>query len=461
MAHVDLFAKKTVRDIDLKGKTVLLRSDFNVPIDDDGNITNDYRISQALPTIEYLLSQDCKVIICSHLGRPKNAKDSKCSLFPVAKRLQQLLKRQVNFVPDCVGTPAERILAKLKPGDVALLENLRFHPEEEQNDDAFAQQLAAHADVFVQDGFGVVHRAHASTEAVTRHLPSVAGLLLEKEVSVITRVMSRPVRPMMAIIGGAKIADKIDVLHAFIDLADIVAVGGAMANTFLKAEGIKVGESLVDDDELPMARDILAKARAKSQKQYFIFYLPQDGVVAEKIDPKSPTRIVDWSSHVIADIEHYPKRAPLKAGRVGEHEQILDIGPFSASFIAGMMQLANTVVWNGTMGVTETDSLLGPVGPFAQGSELIIEAATGQLGHRPFSLVGGGDTVGYVEERKIADMFNHVSTGGGASLELMAGRKLSGVEALLDTGADVQLPTASVTAVAPEALPDKPEETKW
>lgn len=425
-----MFAKKTVRDIDLRGKTVLLRADYNVPVDEDGGISNDYRITQSLPTIEYLLGQGAKVIICSHLGRPKGPSDSKCSLFPVAKRLQQLLKRQVNFVPDCVGPRAEKAAAVLKPGDVALLENLRFHPEEEQNDDGFAKQLASLADVFVQDGFGVVHRAHASTDAVTRHLPSVAGLLLEKEVKVITRVMRQPVRPMMAIVGGAKIADKIDVLHSFIDLADIVAVGGAMANTFLKAEGIKVGDSLVDDSELPMARDILAKARAKSKKQYFIFYLPQDGVVAKKVDHKAPTRIVDWSSHVIADIENYPKRPPLTASRVADDEKILDIGPFSASFIAGMMQLANTVVWNGTMGVTETDSLQGPVGPFAQGSELIIEAATGQLGHRPFSLVGGGDTVGYVEQRKLTDMFNHVSTGGGASLELMAGRKLPGVEAL-------------------------------
>jgi 3-phosphoglycerate kinase len=429
--HQNHFYKKTVRDLDLHGKTVLLRADFNVPVDDNGHVTSDYRISQTLPTIEYLLSQNAKVIIISHLGRPKSADDISCSLFPVAKRLQQLLKRQVNFVPDCVGPRADKIIGTLKQGDVALLENLRFHPEEEQNDHEFAKQLAGWADVFVQDGFGVVHRAHASTDAVTNYIPSVAGLLLEKEVGVIAGVMHNPVRPMMAIVGGAKISDKLDVLHKMIDIADFVAVGGAMANTFLKAEGVKVGDSLVEDKSLGLAREVIAKARAKAKKQYFIFYLPQDGVVAKKIDSREQTRIVDWSSHVIAGIESYPKRPPHHAGQVMHDEKILDIGPFSASFISGAMQLANTVVWNGTMGVTETESLLGPVGPFAQGTELIIEAATGQLGHRPFSVVGGGDTVGYIESRRITDMFNHVSTGGGASLDLMTGRKLPGVEALL------------------------------
>lgn len=431
--YPDVFVKKTVRDIadsDYIGKIVLLRADFNVPLDRDGNISDDYRIKQSLPTIQYLVDRHAKVIICSHLGRPKNATDTSCSLFPVAKRLQKLLKREVNFVPDCVGPRAAKIADILKPGDVALLENLRFHPEEEANDEAFAKQLASLANIFVQDGFGVVHRAHASTEAVTHHLPSVSGLLLENEVSIIRKVMQQPVRPMMAIIGGSKISDKIEVLNTFIDIADFVAVGGAMANTFLKAEGIKIGDSLVDDGELPMAREILAKARAKSKSQYFIFYLPQDGVVAHKIDRREPTRIVDWSSHVIAEIESYPKRPPHQASHVAQDEKILDIGPFSASFIAGGMQLANTVVWNGTMGVTETESLQGPVGPFAQGTELIIEAATGQFGHRPFSLVGGGDTVGYIAQRKLTDMFNHVSTGGGASLELMVGRKLPGLEAL-------------------------------
>jgi 3-phosphoglycerate kinase len=366
------------------------------------------------------------------LGRPTGPNDTKNSLFPVAKHLQELLKQEVEFVPDCIGERAEKAAATLQPKQVVLLENLRFHPEEEKNDDAFAAKLASLAEVFVQDGFGVVHRAHASTEAITHHLPSVAGLLLEKEVDTITDVMENPTRPLMAVIGGAKIADKIDLLHRFIDIADFIAIGGAMANTFLAAEDISVGASKVAADEIPMAKEVLASAKAKAKEKHFIFYVPQDGVVTERMDAAAPTRIVDWSAEVIADIENYPKRPPHEASSVKEHEMILDIGPFSGSFIAGGMQMVNTVVWNGTMGVTEVAGLQGPVGPYAHGTELIIEAMLGQFGHRPFSLVGGGDTSGYISQRNLVSAFNHVSTGGGASLELMAGRKLPGVEALMN-----------------------------
>jgi len=426
-----MFTKKTIRDIDLRGKTVLLRADYNVPVE-DGKITDDYRLQQSLPTLHYLLEQDVKLIICSHLGRPSGPGDTANSLFPVAKRLKQLLRRDVEFVPDCVGERPEKAAKSLKPGQVLLLENLRFHPEEEKNDPEFAKQLAALADVFVQDGFGVVHRAHASTDAITKYLPSVAGLLLEKEVDTITNVMEKPERPLVAIIGGAKIADKIDLLHRFIEIADFVAVGGAMANTFLVAEGIDVAQSLYDKADLPVARDIMRKARAEAKKRRFIFAIPHDGVVAHKMDKTAPTRIVDWSSHVIADIENYPHRPPARASHILWQEMILDIGPFSGSFIAGGVQLANTVVWNGTMGVTETPGLQGPVGPYAHGTELVIEALLGQFGHKPFTVVGGGDTVGYLENRGLVSSFGHVSTGGGASLELMAGRKLPGVEALED-----------------------------
>jgi len=424
-----MFTKQTIRDIDVHGKVVLLRADYNVPIE-KGKITDDYRIKQSLPTIEYLLGRGAKLIICSHLGRPTGPNDTANSLFPVAKRLKELLKRDVEFVPDCVGDRAEKAAAKLQNGEVLLLENLRFHAEEEKNDEAFAKQLASLADVFVQDGFGVVHRAHASTEGVTHFLPSVAGLLLEKEVDTITNVMHKPDRPLAAIIGGAKIADKIDILHRFIELADFVAIGGAMANTFLVAEGIDVAQSLYDKADLPVAKDILRKARAEAKKRRFIFAIPRDGVVAHKVDKSVPTRIVDWSAHVIADIENYPHRPPTRASHILWQEMILDIGPFSGSFIAGGVQLANTVVWNGTMGVTETDGLQGPVGPYAHGTELVIEALLGQFGHKPFTVVGGGDTVGYIENRGLVPYFGHVSTGGGASLELMAGRKLPGVEAL-------------------------------
>jgi 3-phosphoglycerate kinase len=378
------------------------------------------------------LKHNARVIICSHLGRPKGPHDTENSLFPVAKRLQQLLDKPVAFATDCVGEPAKKAAAHLKHGEVLLLENLRFHKEEEANDDGFAKQLAELADVFVQDGFGVVHRAHASTDAVTRHLPSAAGLLLEKEVDTITNVMSKPERPLLAIVGGAKIADKIEVLHKFIEIADVVAVGGAMANTFLAARGVPVGESLYDKADVPVARDIMRKAARQARERRFVFAIPHDGVVAHAIDPKVPTRIVDWGAHVIADIEQYPRRVSQATNHVHQHEKILDIGPFSGSFIAGVAQLSNTVVWNGTMGVTETKGLQGPVGPYAHGTQLVIEALLGEFGHKPFTVVGGGDTVGYVESRKLVKAFGHVSTGGGASLELMGGRKLPGVEALQD-----------------------------
>lgn len=426
------FDKKTIRDIDLRDKRILVRVDYNVPVDEHGHITDDYRIKKSLPTIQYLLKQNCKIILCSHLGRPEGPNDKKCSLEPCAKALSKLLNRDVKFVPDCVGEVAEKAAHELNSGQIILLENLRFHKEEEADDDSFARQLASLGEVFVQDGFGVVHRAHASTDAVTRHLPSVAGLLLEKEVDTITNVMNNPKRPLVTIIGGSKIADKIDILNRFIDIADFVAVGGAMANTFLLAEGIEIGKSVADKGDVTLAKQIIGRAKAKAKKQRFIFYLPQDGVVATSLDKTAETRIVDWDAHVIASIENYPKRPPKKSGIVADKELILDIGPFSGAFIAGGIQLANTVIWNGAMGVTETDGLQGPIGPFAHGTETVVEAMLGEFGHKPFTVLGGGDTVGYIEERKLTDRFDHVSTGGGASMELMSGKNLPGVEALLN-----------------------------
>lgn len=426
-----MFSKQTIKDIDLDGKTVLLRADYNVPIE-NGKITDDYRIKQSLPTVKYLLDHAEKLIICSHLGRPKGPDDSANSLFPVAKRLQQLLDQPVEFALDCVGDPATKAAKGLKKGQVLLLENLRFHSEEEANDDAFAKKLASLADVFVQDGFGVVHRAHASTEGVTKFLPSVAGLLLEKEVDTITTVMENPKRPLMAIVGGAKIADKIDMLHRFIGIADFVAVGGAMANPFLAAKGIYVEKSLFDPKEIPAAKDVIKQAELEATKRPFVFAIPHDGVVSTEISKTAPTRIVEFTTHTMADIQNYPKRVPAESSKLHSNEMILDIGPFSASLIAGAIQLSNTVIWNGTMGVTETESLQGPIGPTAHGTQTVIEGLIGELGHKPFTVVGGGDTVGYLESRKLVDLFGHVSTGGGASLELMSGQKLPGVEALLD-----------------------------
>lgn len=429
-----MFNKKTINDYDLNGKRVLLRADYNVPLNKDGSVASNYRIEQSLPTIKALQEKGCQIVICSHLGRPKSPMDKQFSLKPIARELSKLLKHDVTFVSDCVGDNVKLAVKSMKAGDIVLLENVRFHEEEEKNDSEFAKSIiqSTGAEVLVQDGFGVVHRAHTTTDAIARQIPAVAGLLLASEVDTITNVMLEPKRPLMAIIGGAKIEDKIDIIHKFIDSADIVVIGGAMANTFLKAQGLEVGESLVDDDELDTAHDIMKKVRHVSSQRNFVFYLPQDGVVATEIDKKSETRIVGWDAQVVADIEAYPKRPLHETSHVKKHEKILDIGPISGAFIAGAVQMVNTVIWNGTMGVTETPAVHGPVGPYSHGTEIVIDALVGKYGHRPFSLLGGGDTAGYVEERGLNDMFDHVSTGGGASLELMSGKELPGVAVLWD-----------------------------
>jgi phosphoglycerate kinase len=367
-----MFHKKTIRDIDLQHKTVLVRADYNVPLE-NGAITDDYRIEKSLPTIEYLLKQDCKVVICSHLGRPSGPNDTVYSLAPVARRLGELQKKHVRLAADCVGPESRQMISDLQAGEILLLQNLRFHKEEEQNDPEFARLLADGIDVFVQDGFGAVHRAHASTDAVTRHLPSVAGLLVADEVEAINDVMEKPERPLFALIGGAKIRDKIDMLRRFLDIADFVAVGGAMANTFLLAEGVEIGKSRAEPEDIPLAKEIMEKARRKAKEGNFVFYVPQDGVVAENIDSKGRTRIVDWGTQSIAEIENYPQQPPKESSMVQKNESILDIGPFSGAFIAGGMQLSNTVIWNGAMGVTETPGLLSKTGPYSQGTHLVVE----------------------------------------------------------------------------------------
>ena len=431
-----MFTKKTVRDIDLAGKTVIIRVDFNVPLDEHGVISDDYRIRQALPTIEHVRGLGAKVVLISHLGRPSGPNDAANSLMPCTTRLSDLLHLPVKFATDCVGDAAKSVVNSLQAGDVALLENLRFHPEEEANDEIFAKQLAELGDVFVQDGFGVVHRAHASTEAITHFLPSVAGYLLEREVDTITNAMDAPDKPLAVVIGGAKISDKIELLDIFIDRADYVAVVGAMANTFLMAEGIEVGASLVERDSLDTAKRVLEKARARMQKERFTFYLPHDVVVAKKIDNTLPTRVVDINAHTWADITAYPKQPTVEAYTVEPDEWILDIGPITAGSIAGALKLAHTAVWNGTGGVTETIGLNGAADPYAHGTKIIAEALVGEHAgekNKPFTVVGGGDTVGFVESvAGLRERLDHVSTGGGASLELMAGKKLPGVEALLD-----------------------------
>lgn len=410
------FPKQTIRDVSLDGKTVLLRADYNVPLE-NGEITDDYRITQSLPTVRALLDHDdVRLIICSHQGRPKGPESTENSLAPVAERLGKLLGQDVAFADDCVGESAQRAASDLAVGGVLLLENLRFHPEEEADDDGFAGELASLADIFVQDGFGVVHRKHASTDAVTRHLPSVAGLLLEKEVTTITQAMSNPERPLMAIVGGAKIADKLDALNRFIEIADSVVIGGAMANTFLVARGVDVGGSLYDKDGVAIAKDIINRAEARAAENGFELIIPTDGVVAESLEPDAKTRVVVWGDDTI-----------------GPKEKILDIGPASAKRITALIARIRTAIWNGTMGVTEVAAPGGGPGPFAGGTEALITALTDDSdGKPPETVLGGGDTVGYIEQRGLVDAFSHVSTGGGASLELMSGHPLPGVEALLD-----------------------------
>lgn len=428
------FDKKTIRDIQVAGRRVLLRADYNVSLT-GGKVVEDYRLTQSLPTINYLLENGCNgLVIVSHLGRPGGRRDTNFSLAPVAKHLEHLLDKKVGFINDCVGETVKRACARLKPGDILLLENLRFHPGEEQNDPAFVKEIveATNARLFVQDGFGVVHRAHATTDAITKLLPSVAGLLVEKEVVSIETALKNPSRPLTAVIGGAKISDKIELIKRFIELADCVAVAGAMANSFLAAQGHKVSKSLVETGSTAAAKGIIELAAAAGRQRRFQFLIPNDVVVSKSADGIKPTRTVDFGGG-LADIEAYPKLPGEASHTVAADEIILDIGPASAARIAGAVELSGTVIWNGTCGVTETRGIAGASDPFSHGTRVIVEAIIGdsrQHKNKPANLVGGGDTVSYIEQNKLLADFDFVSTGGGATLELMAGHKLPGLEAL-------------------------------
>lgn len=431
------FNKKIIKDVKLAGKRVLLRTDYNVPMS-DGKITNDYRIRQSLPTIDYILKQKPRcLIIISSLGRPDGKKNKAMSLSGVTKHLGQLLDKRVAFAPECTGEYVKELAAKLPDGGVMVLENLRFDPGEETNDPDFAKAIvqATGAEVFVQDGFGTAHRTHASYVAITKELPSVGGLLLEKEVVTLLSVIDKPNRPMVAVIGGAKISDKIGVLRKFIEIADCVAVVGALANNFLAGQGHKIGKSLIDEDAGDEANEIWNLAIKEEKKRSFNFLIPVDAVVSNDINGKKPTRIVDLGSNSLADIEAYPKMPDHHASNVATDEMILDIGPISSAQIAGAIKVCQTVVWAGTAGVTEAKGLAGAAAPFAHGSRIIGEAMIGTSNfhkNKPFSVVGGGDTVSYITSEGWLEDFNHVSTGGSASLELMSGKKLPGIESLLD-----------------------------
>jgi 3-phosphoglycerate kinase len=432
-----LFTKKTVKDVDLSGKRVLMRADYNVPVD-NGVISDDYRLRQNLPTIEYILQQhDAKLIILSHLGRPKSADDKQFSLAPVAKRLSELLQREVRFASDCVGDEVKKMADELPAGGVLLLENVRFHPEEEKNDENFARSIAdsTGGEIFVQDGFGVVHRAHATTDAIAKIMMGVAGLLLEKEVDTITEAMHNPARPLTVVVGGAKISDKIDFLNNLLDKADAIAVAGAMANTFLLAEGFKIGASMAEPDVLDTAKEILERAREAEKSRGFNFFVPVDAVVSASKEGDQPTRIVDLASHSLSDIEAYPKKPEPQSYEIAQNEMILDIGPISASAIAGAVKMSKTVIWNGTCGVAEVKGIAGASDPFSHATHIVVDAMIGTSSNhqnKPYTLVGGGDTDSYVDKEGLREDFNHVSTGGGASLELMSGKVLPGVNVLWD-----------------------------
>jgi phosphoglycerate kinase len=391
--------KQTTRDIDVSGKRVLVRVDYNVPIGDDGQILDDLRIKATLPTICYLREHRAKVILCSHRGRPKGTPDPKYTLAPVAQRLSELLGVNVPLTLDCIGPDAENAVESMQPGDVVLLENVRFHAEEEKNDAAFAKQLASLADVYVNDAFGTAHRAHASTEGVARLLPAVAGLLMEKEIEYLARVVARPEKPLGAIIGGAKISDKMAVLRNLLSKADVLVIGGGMANTFLKAQGNAVGDSLVEDDQLDTARAVLAEAKQRD----VALLLPVDAVIADAFAADANARTVD-------------------ANAVPGGWRIMDAGPRSIDAYAKALAPCKTVVWNGPLGVMEFPA-------FAKGSEALARALAEM---DATTIVGGGETAAMIEEAGLAAKFDHVSTGGGAFLEFLEGRELPGVAALMD-----------------------------
>src|SRR5919201_1959705 len=400
--------KLSIKDLDLKAKRVFLRVDFNVPLDDSGHVMDDTRIVETLPTIEYAVGNHARLVLASHLGRPKGKPNPKMSLKPVAERLRNLLDERigrginVGFAPDCIGMQAEEMASKLEKGHTVLLENLRFHPEEEANDERFSQELAKLADYYVNDAFGTAHRAHASTVGITKFVKkSAAGLLMQKELDYLGRALRHPGRPFIAILGGAKVSDKIPVIQNLIGKVDALLIGGGMAYTFLKARGMEVGNSLVEDDKLELALKLLDQAKARGTK----FLLPLDHVVASKVAP-------DAKTHVVVDGHAIPR------GRMG-----LDIGPKTVELFSEQIEKATTILWNGPMGVFEQEA-------FAHGTYAVARAVAAN--RSALSIVGGGDSVSAVHKAGVAEKVSHISTGGGASLEFLEGKKLPGVEALSD-----------------------------
>ena len=402
-------AKKTVRDIELKGRKVIMRVDFNVPLNDKLEVTDDTRIVGALPTLKYVLEQGAALILMSHLGRPKGAPEDKYSLKPVAARLASLLGREVQMAPDCIGDAVKKMAAALQPGQVLLLENLRFHKEEEGNEEGFCKELASLADVYVNDAFGTAHRAHASTEGITRFMKTaVSGFLLEKEIKFLGDAVTSPERPLVAILGGSKVSSKIGVITNLLDKADSIIIGGGMAYTFYKAQGRSIGSSLFTEEDLPVAKEILDKAKAKGVE----LVLPVDDLVTN-----GDVGAMFKDAALAAGATVKVVTGSIEAGWAG-----VDIGPESVNKISAILDKAKTVVWNGPMGIFE-------LAPFAGGTNAVAKKLAGISA---MTIIGGGDSVAAVNQFGLADKMTHVSTGGGASLEFLEGQVLPGVAALND-----------------------------
>ena len=392
-------SKKTIRDIDLSGKRVFVRCDFNVPMDENQNITDNRRIVAAIPTIKYLIEQGCKIVLSSHLGRPKGEFKKEFSLAPVAVELSKQLGQEVLMAKDVIGEDAKRLAENLQPGQVMLLENVRFHKEETDNDPEFAKQLANFGEVFVNDAFGTAHRAHASTEGVAHYLPAVSGFLIEKELKFLGEALENPERPFVSILGGSKVSDKIAVIDSLLEKVDVLLIGGGMAYTFFKALGYSVGNSICEDDKIDLAKELMEKAKAKNVKML----LPIDNKLGKEFSANTETMTVD--------------RDAIPDGWEG-----LDIGPKTIELYTEELKKAKTVIWNGTVGVAEFDL-------FATGTNSLAKVLS-ELDAT--TIIGGGDTAAAVQKAGLADKMTHVSTGGGASLEFLEGKKLPGIECLID-----------------------------